>query len=351
MATGTQRKDFQAFYQEVIKGAKKKEFEPIYFLHGEEPFFIDAITDALIEHAIEPSMKAFNQSIYYGKECNDAITLMTEAQSYPMIGDKRLIIIKEAQEFKHLEAFEPYFARPMNQTILVIAYKYKAFDSRKKLLKLALQNGVVFLSEKVRDYKIVDWIVRYAKNEGYTIAPKAAVLLGESLGTDLSRIANELKKLSILVPKGTKINENHIEENIGISKDYNFFELQNAFSEGDFLKASKIIHYFEKNPKMGPITPIISLLYNYHSRLLKIAFSKSKTDKELIDESKINPFLLPQYKKTIRYYNKKKIALNIEILLEYELKSKGIMNASASGSDLMKEMMFRLMQPLNQLKK
>jgi len=334
-------------YQDIIKAVKNNHIEPIYFLHGEEPFFIDQITNAIINNAVDESFRDFNQSIYYGVDC-DPQQIIIEAQSYPIISERRLIVIREAQELKSrktqedIEALEPYFANPIRSTTLVVAYKHKTYDSRKKLIKQAKINGIVFLSEKVRDYKLTEWIAQYVKDAGYQMTQKAMVLIGEALGTDLSRIVSELEKMAIIIPKGTLINEQHVEENIGISREYNFFELSNAFSEGDFLKASKIIYYFEKNPKAGQLPPIISTLYNYHIQLLKIAFSEIKTDKQLADELHINPYNIARYKKVIQRYSKRKIAKNIEILLEYELKSKGIENATTTPSDLMKEMMFRL---------
>lgn len=326
----------------ILKNIKQKQFEKIYFLHGEEPFFIDVITDAIIENAMDESERDFNQSILYGKEC-EAGSLIADAKSYPMMGERRLVVVKEAQEFKEIELLESYFSNPVETTIFVLCYKHKKFDTRKKLIKTAAANGLVFLSEKVRDYKLVDWISNYAKDTGYQITPKAAMLLAEFLGTDLSRISNELEKLSILVEKGTTINEVHIEENIGISKDYNFFELQNAFAERDYPKASKIINYFEKNPKMGPIIPIISNLFSYHTKLMRIHFMKDKSRESLASNLGINPFVVAQYTNAARIYNPKKLAENIAILQEYDLKSKGIENASASDGELMKEMIYRLM--------
>ncbi len=224
-----------------------------------------------------------------------------------------------------------------------MCYKHKKFDTRKKLIKTAASNGLVFLSDKVRDYKLVDWISNYARDTGYQITPKASMLLAEFLGTDLSRISNELEKLSILVEKGTAINEVHIEENIGISKDYNFFELQNAFAERDYVKASKIVNYFEKNPKMGPLIPIVSNLFSYHTKLMRIHFMKDKSRESLASSLGINPFVVAQYTNAAKIYNPKKLAENIAILQEYDLKSKGIDNASISDGDLMKEMIYRLM--------
>lgn len=326
----------------IIKNIKQKQFEKIYFLHGEEPFFIDAITDAIVENAMDDSERDFNQNILYGKEC-DAGSLIADAKSYPMMGERRLVVVKEAQEFKEIELLESYFANPVETTIFVLCYKHKKFDTRKKLIKTAASNGLVFLSEKVRDYKLVDWISNYAKDVGYQISPKASMLLAEFLGTDLSRISNELEKLSILVEKGTIINEVHIEENIGISKDYNFFELSNAFAERDYLKASKIVNYFEKNPKMGPLIPVISNLFSYHTKLMRVHFSKDKSPASLASTLGVAPFLVSQYVQAARIYNPKKLAENITILQEYDLKCKGIENASASDGELMKEMVYRLM--------
>lgn len=329
-------------YKAIIREITQKKFEKIYFLHGEEPYFIDEITNAIIENAMDESERDFNQTIVYGKEC-DAGTIIADAKSYPMMGERRLVVIKEAQEFKEIDLLESYFNHPVETTIFVVCYKHKKFDTRKKLIKTAASNGLVFLSDKVRDYKLVDWISTYAKSTGYQITPKAAMLLAEFLGTDLSRIANELEKLSILVEKGTTINEVHIEENIGISKDYNLFELQNAFAERDYLKASKIVHYFEKNPKMGPIIPIISNLFRYHTQLMRIHFMKDKSRETIASSLGINPYIVTQYTNAAKIYNPKKLAANIEILQEYDLKSKGVNYVSPDGGELMKEMIYRLM--------
>lgn len=326
----------------ILKNIAQKQFEKIYFLHGEEPYFIDEISNAIIEHAMDESERDFNQTIQYGKEC-DAPSIIADAKSYPMMGERRLIIIKEAKDFKDIDQLESYFSNPIDTTIFVVCYKHKKFDTRKKVLKAAASNGLVFHSEKIKDYKLVDWISKYCKDSGHQITPKSAMMLAEFLGTDLSRIVNELEKLSIIIQADETINETHIEENIGISKDYNFFELTNAFAERDVLKASKIVNYFDKNPKMGPIIPIISNLFGYHTKLMRLQFTKEKSPTNLANVLKVPPFLVTQYTKAAKIYNAKKLASNIAILQEYDLKSKGIENASLSDGELMKEMMFRLM--------
>jgi DNA polymerase III subunit delta len=329
-------------HRALIKEIKEKNFKKIYFLHGEEPYYIDLITDALIDNVVDESSRDFDQSIVYGKEC-DAGAIISEARSYPLIGTHRLVVIKEAQEFRDIDELESYFNHPTETTVFVIAYKHKKFDTRKKVYKAIGSNGVTFLSDKVKDYKIVDWIVNYAKSEGYLISPKAATLLAEFLGTDISRIVNELEKLSILVEKGTMINDVHIEENIGISKDYNFFELTNAFAERNIEKANKIVHYFDKNPKMGPIIPIISNLFNFHLKLMQLHFSKDKSQAALASALGVAPFLVGQYISASRIYNPKKVAANIALLQEYDLKAKGLENASSNDGELMKEMIYQLM--------
>lgn len=326
----------------VIKGIESGKFEKIYFLHGEEPYFIDEITDAIVANAMDDSERDFNQTIVYGKEA-DASLLIGDAKSYPMMGQRRLVVIKEAQDFKDIEELEPYFSHPIDSTIFVIAYKYKKFDTRKKLIKLAASNGLVYLSEKVRDYKLVDWIAKYAKDNGYTITPKASMLLAEFLGTDLGRIVNELEKLSIVVEKGTTINDVHIEENIGISKDYNIFELQNALGERDILKANQIINYFDHNPKVAPMVVVVGILFKYFVQLMTYHFVTDKSRDSIAKHLKINPFIVPQYSNAAKIYNAKKLAENIAILQEYDLKSKGIANSNSTDGALMKEMIYRLM--------
>ncbi len=328
----------------VIKSIKQKQFEKIYFLHGEEPYYIDLICDAIEENAIDESEKDFNQSIIYGK---DVVIpqLISEVKSFPMMGEKRLVIVKEAQNIEKddFELLASLFENPVDTTIFVICYKYKKYDSRTKLLKDAAKNGLVFVTEKLKDYKVVDWINKYVAESGYQISQKASMLLAENLGTDIGKIINELEKLQILVEKGTVINEVHVEENIGISKDYNFFELSNAFADRDQVKANKIVDYFDKNPKAGSIIPVIGNLYAYHIKLMRLHFSPDKSQASLASTLKLAPFVVAQYTKAAKIYPPKKLAENIAILQEYDLMSKGVNNYSMSSGDLMKEMMFRLM--------
>jgi DNA polymerase-3 subunit delta len=329
-------------YKLIIKNIESKKFEKIYFLHGEETHFIDVITNAIIEHALEDHERDFNQSILYGKD-SDARSIMAEAKGYPMMAQRRLVILKEAQSFRGIEDLKPYFESPSDQTIFVVNYKYKNYDSRKKAIKAVEKNGIVFKSDKVPEYKLSNWIESFVKSSGYGITPKAAMLIAEFLGNDLSKICNELDKLQILVEKGTTINEIHIEENIGISKDYNIFELINAIGARDVSKANKIVDYFDHNPKATSIIMVVSNLYNHFSRLMKIHFLQNKSKEAIASALRVHPFVAGQMLNSAQIYNPKKIAANIAILHEYDLKSKGINNSSFTHGQLMKEMTFKLM--------
>lgn len=326
----------------VLKDIAAGKFEKIYFLHGEEAYYIDIITNAIVKNAMDDSERDFNQTIIYGKDA-EILSLVSEAKSFPMMGNRRLVVLKEAQDFKAIDELEKYFEQPVDSTIFVVNYKYKTFDSRKKVMKTAAKNGLVFKSDKLRDYQIVDWISKYVKDVGYTITPKAGMLLAEFLGTDLSKITNELDKLELLIEKGTTINDVHIEENIGISKDYNVFELQNAVAARDVPKAFTIVDYFSHNPKAVNIQQAIPNLFSFFTRLMTIHFMKVKSREAVAAQLKIHPYIAGELTSATKVYNPKKIAANISILHEYDLKSKGIENSSTSEGELMKEMVYRLM--------
>lgn len=329
-------------HNQIIKDIESGRFEKIYFLHGEEPLFIDMITDAIVKNALEEHERDFNQTIIYGKEA-DALSLISEAKGYPMMAERRLVVLKEAQDFRGMEDLLPYFENPSDQTILVINHKYKNYDTRKKSMKAVAKNGLVFKSEKVKEYKLPDWIKDHVISQGYSITPKASMLLAEFLGNDLSRIVNEIEKLEILVEKGTTINEIHIEENIGISKDYNVFELINAVGSRNIEKANRIVDYFDHNPKATSIIMVISNLFNHYSRLMRIHFLENKSREAIASAIKVHPFVAGELLSSAKIYNPKKIAANIAILHEYDLKSKGVGNTSFTHGQLMKELIFRLM--------
>lgn len=329
-------------HKQIIKDIEGGKFEKIYFLHGEEALFIDLITDAIVKHALQEHERDFNQSIIYGKEA-DALSLISEAKGYPMMAERRLVVVKEAQDFRGIEDLLPYFEEPSDQTILVINYKYKKYDTRKKSMKAVAKNGLVFKSDKVKEYRLPDWIKDHVISKGYSISPKASMLLAEFLGNDLSRIVNEVAKLEILVEKGTTINEIHIEENIGISKDYNVFELINAVGARNIEKANRIVDYFDHNPKATSIIVVVSNLFNHYSRLMRIHFLENKSREAIASALKVHPFVAGELLNSSKIYKPKKIAANIAVLHEYDLKSKGVNNSSFTHGQLMKELVFRLM--------
>ena len=325
----------------LLKEIRNKKFEKIYFLHGEEPYFIDVLTKAIQDNALEESERDFNQSILYGKDA-EVLSLISELKSYPMMAERRLVILKEAQYFKAIEQLESYLENPANSTIFVICYKYKTFDARKKTLKNALKNGVVFKSEKVKEYQLAEWIQQYIKTTGYELTSKACLLLIESLGNDLGRIVKELEKLAVLIEKGTIINENHIEENIGISKDYNVFELTNAVANKDNLKALKIVDYFEHNPKAADLVFVISNLFKFFSQIMRIHFLPNKSREAVARALGVHPFVAGELTNAKNKYDPRKIAANIALIHEYDLKSKGVGNTSTTQGELMREMVYQL---------
>ena len=325
----------------LLKEIRNKKFEKIYFLHGEEPYFIDVLTKAIQDNALEESERDFNQSILYGKDA-EVLSLISELKSYPMMAERRLVILKEAQYFKAIEQLESYLENPANSTIFVICYKYKTFDARKKTLKNALKNGVVFKSEKVKEYQLAEWIQQYIKTTGYELTSKACMLLIESLGNDLGRIVKELEKLAVLIEKGTIINENHIEENIGISKDYNVFELTNAVAIKDNLKALKIVDYFDHNPKAADLVFVISNLFKFFSQIMRIHFLPNKSREAVARALGVHPFVAGELTNAKNKYDPRKIAANIALIHEYDLKSKGVGNTSATQGELMREMVYQL---------
>ena len=325
----------------LLKEIRNKKFEKIYFLHGEEPYFIDILTKAIQDNALEESERDFNQSILYGKDA-EVLSLISELKSYPMMAERRLVILKEAQYFKAIEQLESYLENPANSTIFVICYKYKTFDARKKTLKNALKNGVVFKSEKVKEYQLAEWIQQYIKTTGYELTSKACMLLIESLGNDLGRIVKELEKLAVLIEKGTIINENHIEENIGISKDYNVFELTNAVANKDNLKALKIVDYFEHNPKAADLVFVISNLFKFFSQIMRIHFLPNKSREAVAQALGVHPFVAGELTNAKNKYDPRKIAANIALIHEYDLKSKGVGNTSTTQGELMREMVYQL---------
>lgn len=330
-------------FGDILQDLKKGIYYPIYLLQGEESYYIDVISDYIEKNVLTDAEKGFNQTVFYGKD-SDPVNIAESSMRFPMMSQKQVIIVKEAQSLNKIENLAPYAERPLGSTILVLAHKYKTVDARGKLVKAIKKNGVVFNSEKLYENKIPGWIDSYLKDHNYTITPQAAQLLTSFLGTDLSKIANELNKLVIAVKDSNRITPEHIEKNIGVSKDYNVLELQNALGQKDVLKANKIINYFGANPTQNPIQKTIAGLYFYFSKLFTYHFLKDKSERSVASELRVHPFFVKDYVAASKRYSPTKLYEIMGILREYDMKSKGF-NASTmvNETDLQKEMIYKIL--------
>ncbi|WP_316837864.1 DNA polymerase III subunit delta [Pedobacter nutrimenti] len=335
---------------DIIKDLKAKKFKPVYLLHGEEPYYIDQIIHYMEEHVLNDMEKGFNQTVLYGKD-TDMATILNAAKRYPMMSDYQLVVIKEAQDLKwgketegsskEAEFVQSYFEKPLTSTILVLGYKYANFDKRKKLFKSISKSGLVFQSDPVRDYKLAQWIEELVKEKGYKIAPQAAALMAEYLGTDLSKIANEVEKLMLNISKETTIDTDLVQRNIGISKEYNVFELQKALAVRDVLKCNQIINYFANNPKANPMVMVMANLNSYFSKILKYHYLPNKND--AAKELGVNPYFVKDYETAARTFNLNKTFDIISWLREYDLKSKGVdSSGNTTDGELLKELLFKM---------
>jgi DNA polymerase-3 subunit delta len=330
-------------YEEIISDLKNRIFKPVYFLAGEEPYYIDLITEYIQEKVLPESEKAFNQIILYGDDTNIAAIIDT-ARRFPMMSSHQVLIIKEAQSLKKIEDLIIYLEKPLLSTILVFSYKYKTIDKRTKLFKTLENHGVYFESARVRDYLIPAWIERYLMVKGIKTDPSASAMLTEYLGTDLHKIVNELDKLIITLPAGKPvITTSLIEKNIGISKDYNNFELQKAIGEKNILKANMIVHYFADNPKDNPLTLTISSLFGFFSKLLTFHYLTDKSKNNVAAVLKVNPFFVREYENSASKYNVTKTMQIISLLRTYDMKSKGFGDPGTEPGDLLKELVFRIL--------
>lgn len=330
-------------FEEILKELKENIYRPIYFLMGEEPYFIDRITDYITDHALKEEEKTFNQTILYGKD-TDIPTIINTARRFPMMASRQVVIVREAQNLDQIEDLIHYAENPLKSTILVINYKYKKLDKRKKLFKALEKNSIIFESRSLYDDKIPPWINSYLRSRGKKIEPKAAVMLIEYLGNDLSKIANELEKLIIVVKAGEEvITGADIERNIGISKDFNNFELNNALAQRNVLKANRIVRYFGANQKNHPLNLTITSIYFFFSRVLQYHFLPDKSPRNVASVLKVEPFFIREYETAARNFNTAKTVRVISLLREYDLKAKGFGNVSTSPGELLKELIYKIL--------
>lgn len=331
-------------YEQIVKDIKAKKFAPIYLLMGDEPYYIDEITNLLVEAVVPEDMRDFNQTILYGLETN-VNDVVIASRRFPMMSDYQLIVIKEGQRLAKIDDLEVYTKNPLTSTILVINYKGGTVDKRKKFAATVEKNGAVFESKKIPDYKMPGFISSFVQGKGLTIDDKSAQMLADYLGNDLSKLSNELDKLIIALPQGnTRITPDIIEQNIGISKDYNIFELQKAIITRDVFKANQIADYFEKNPKNNPLIMTLSVLFNFFSNLMICYWAPNKTDNGLAQELGFrSPFMAKDYVIALKSYNAFKCMEIISLLRTYDAKGKGVDNSSTADGQLLKELLYKIM--------
>ncbi len=303
----------------------KRKYVPIYFLHGEESYYIDEITKYIEHEILNETDKAFNLTVLYGKDI-DFKTVLDNVKRYPVMAERQVVIIKEAQDLKTLDSLAPYFENPLDTTLLVLAHKHKSLDKRKKYVKTLEKSDKValFESAKLKDQEVAGWIRDYLARATYKAADNVVEMLAQYLGNDLSKISNELDKLMLNVPASTPLTLEHVQKNIGISKDYNLFELQAAMGRKDHTKAQQIVRYFIGNPKENPLPVVVGILYSYFSKLYMLSFHRQKSDREIEAETGIRSFFLRDYKGALAHYNRTELENAIKTLHEYDLRSKGI---------------------------
>ena len=334
--------------QDILRAIKQRQYKPLYLLHGEESYYIDLICDALENSVLNDAQKGFDQTILYGKDV-DFSTIVSTAKRYPMMSDYQVMLVKEAQGLKwkgeqDVEMFAKYAENPTPTTILVIAYKHGKLDKRTKLYKTIEIAGIAFESARLYDNKIAPWIVEELQQEGRKIHPQAAALMAEYLGTDLSKVANEVQKLILNVPKDQEISVNDIEQNIGISKDFNVFELNNALGKRDALKAIQIVDYFAANPKSNPAIVVMGTLFGYFSKVLKYHYLSDKSPQTAARELGVSPFFVKDYEIAARNFNKLKLFQVMTVLKDYDLKFKGLdAGPNTSDGDLLRELIFKIL--------
>jgi DNA polymerase-3 subunit delta len=334
--------------ESILARLRDGEFAPLYFLQGEENYYIGRISAFIEEHAIEESQKAFNQTILYGAEQN-LQEIIGLARRYPVLADRQVLIVKEAQDIKDLnrekgeELLIRYVSNPVPSTILVFCYRGKKLDKRKSLYKNLDKHSLVIDSDKYYDNQIPGWIKSYIESKGHTVDPAALQLLADNIGNDLERLANETDKMLINFTQPTLVTTSTVSKYVGISKEYNSFELQKAIGLRNVAKATRIVNYFTDNPKQNPVVPVIALLFSYFSKLLMIHHAGRLKESELAGRIGVPPFFVKEYLQASRMYNLRKVIDNIHYLRDADLMSKGIGISNISEGEILKELVFKLM--------
>lgn len=334
--------------ESVLSDLKSKKYAPVYFLQGEETYYIDKITNYIENNVLTESEKGFNQTIVYGRDAAMNVVL-TNAKRFPMMSERQVVIVKEAQSIPDInkeagqKLLVDYLQNPVPSTILVFCYKNKTLDKRKVLGKTIEKHAVTVTTKKLYDNQVPAWVEQYMKSTGFTATPKAIQMLADSIGNDLERLANEIDKMLINFKEKVQIDEAIVQRYVGISKDYNVFELQKALISKDVVKANKIVNYFEANSKKNPIIPIIAILFSFYSKLLVAVHTKDKSERNLASALKVSPYFVKDYLFALRNYSPVQVINNIHYIKEADLKSKGVDNISATDGQLLKELVFKLL--------
>lgn len=334
--------------EDVLKDLKSGKYAPIYFLQGEEPFFIDQISNFIEKNAIAEHEKSFNQVVMYGKEATMNV-ILSNARRFPMMSERQVVIVKEAQNIPNLGKEEVdglllnYLQNPLPSTILVFAHKYKKIDGRKPLAKELDKKAILVTSEKIKDFQLPAWIEAYVKSQGHNIDTNTSSFLADSIGNNLELIANELTKIFINFTEPTLLTKDHIQKYVGINKEYNNFELLKAIGFRDMVKANKIIHYFSQNPKSNPLIPMLALIYNYFAKIALIHANKNLGEAELAKITGVNPYFLKEYKSAAKNYHLGKVIDCFGYIQEADLRSKGVDSGGMDEAEILREMIFKIM--------
>lgn len=331
-------------YKDLIKQLKQKVYQPVYFLMGEEPYFIDAISDYIAHHVLDESERDFNQSILYGQDVRPD-DVVSAAKRFPLMAPYQVIIVKEAQNWKSAEALIPIIEKPIETTILVICYRGKKIDKRSALWKALSKKKFGFESARIKDYHLTDWIAGYCAEKNIRINHRAAAMLGDHIGNDLGNLVNALDRLEMLKDDNTEISVDDVASNIGISKDFNIFELRNALGERNVYKSLMIANYFANNSKEHHIIPTLYGLYGHFAQLIRYHYAENKSnDKALAASLGVNPFFVKDIRRAAQHYSKASLMEAMSVLHDIDLKSKGVGTTNADSGELMREMVARLVR-------
>lgn len=328
--------------EKILSDWKKKLFKPVYWLEGEEDYYIDKVVNYAEHNILSESEASFNLSVFYGKDASWS-DVVNACMRYPMFAEKQVVLLKEAQQMKDIDKLENYIEHPLASTIFVVSYKEKTLDKRTKLYKTIKKDGEVFTSEKIKEYKLADWVTDYVQSQDFSMSQKGVLLLVDHLGNDLNRIVNELEKITVNLGQRKTITEDDIEKYVGVSKEYNAFELQAAMSKKDLAKAIKIIQYFDGNPKAAPIQLVLPALYGFFSKLYIIFGMADKSEAAVKPFFYNNPYAAKEALATAKMYGYDGVERALLLLHEYNLKSVGVNDSGTSDGSLLKEMVVKMM--------